>query len=176
VVDAARPLVSLVVASRIGGDELMASIESFVRVGDDRFEIIVAEAGATGTAAAVAQRFPEVRVEHFDERRSIPELRAAGIRAARGDIIAMTTGRCRADGMWLTRLRQAHRGTAAAVGGAIEYAGDGRLIDRAVFFCEYGRYVPPFDEGPSVDLPGQNVSYTRAAIEQMASDGRSVGE
>lgn len=167
--DADRPLVSLVIASRTGGDALVDCVESFLRESDERFEIIVSATAAAPALATMMRRLPHLRVLQFQEPRSIPELRAAGIREARGAIVAMTTGRCRAEPGWREALRRAHGGSAAAVGGAIEYAGSDRAIDRAVFFCEYGRYGRPFARGRSVDLPGQNVSYSRAAIDAVAA-------
>ena len=162
-----RPLVSLVITSRGAGDDLLACIESFHRMGDDRFDIIVAARLSTETAEQIHHRFPDLRIERAAEPLSIPELRAMGIRAARGEIIAMTTGWCRAGEQWLDAVRRAHRRGADVVGGAIEYAGSDRPASRAMFFCEYGRYEPPFDISVSVDLPGQNVSYTRSAINDL---------
>jgi hypothetical protein len=156
--------VSVVIVSRVGGEPLLDCIESFTRLADDRVEIIVSECAGIGTASAIHQRFPSVVVQHASGRPSVPALRRSGLLAARGDIIAMTTGRCRADENWLRALRRAHANGAAAVGGAVEYGGGGRLADRAVFFCEYGRYMRPLDAGRSTDLPGQNVSYSREAL------------
>jgi hypothetical protein len=167
VADDERPFVSIVIASRVGGDALLDCIGSFARISDDRCQIIVSECTGAGTPAAIAAKFPGVDVRHAPDRRSIPQLRAAGIAAAHGDVIALTTGWCQADAGWLTAVRRAHRGGVAAVGGAIEYGGRHRLSDRAVFFCEYGRYLPPFGKGPTHDLPGQNVAYTRAALDAV---------
>lgn len=163
-----RPLLSLVIVSRGGGDDLLASVESFAGTHDKRFEIIVSAQMSGEIADQLRHRFPSVRVERATDPHSIPELRAAGIRAARGEIVAMTTGWCGAGENWVDRVRRAHNGRADVVGGAIEYAGSERAVSEAVFFCEYGRYEPPFERGASNDLPGQNVSYTRAAIEEIS--------
>jgi hypothetical protein len=165
--DGKRPLVSLVITSRHGGGDLLACIESFVSLDDGRFEVIVVTCAPQPDGGTIGRRFPSVRVEHLLERRSTPELRAKGLRAAQGDLMAMTTERCRADRDWLLALRKTHEGSAAAVGGAIEYRGSHRAIDRAVFFCEYGRYMLPFAGVRTSDLPGQNVSYTRAALDAV---------
>ncbi len=160
--------VSLVIPSRRGGPALLQTIEAFVKEGGSAIEIVVSECGRDGSDAGIRDRWPGVRVVHADGRRSIPELRAAGIAAATAPIVAMTSDACLPAAGWLDALRRAHAAGADAVGGAIENGSTDRLIDWAVFFCEYGRFMPPLPPRPVSDLPGQNVSYTRAALSRIA--------
>jgi hypothetical protein len=53
---------------------------------------------------------------------------------------------------------------ASAVGGAIEPGEDLRLRDWAEYFCRYARDMLPFPARETVDLPGDNVAYTREAL------------
>ena len=166
--------VSLVIVSQRGGAALLETVAAFVDATAGGAEIIVSECAPEDAAARIAERWPGVRMIHGDPPRTIPQLRAAGLAAATGPIVAMTTDSCVPAPGWLAALRRAHADGADAVGGAIENGSTGRLIDWAVFFCEYGRYMTPLPAEPRSDLPGQNVSYSRpalAAIEDLVARG-----
>ena len=53
---------------------------------------------------------------------------------------------------------------ADGVGGAIEPGDDLRLRDWAEYFCRYARDMLPFQARETVDFPGDNAVYTRAAL------------
>jgi hypothetical protein len=53
---------------------------------------------------------------------------------------------------------------AAAVGGAVECDSD-RLLNWAVWFCDFGRYQNPLPEGPAPFASDSNVAYRRSALE-----------
>ncbi|HEX9365109.1 MAG TPA: hypothetical protein VF921_00695 [Vicinamibacterales bacterium] len=161
------PPVSLVIPSRHGGTALFETIDAFAREGASELEIVVAECARDGSGDRITSRWPHVRVIHFDDERTIPELRAAGLVAARAAIVAMTGDRCAPGPGWLTAVRRAHADAPDAVGGAIENGSVDRLVDWAVYFCEYGRYMPPLAREPHADLPGQNVSYARGALDAI---------
>jgi len=153
------PQVSVVIASPGGDPRLGDCIASFLEQGRD-IEVIV----ACGPDVNVPLDGARLRVLRANRRRSIPELRADGLAAARAPIVAMTEDHCVAAPGWLTAVLDAHRAPAAAVGGAVENRATTRTVDWAVYLCEYGRYMLPFDGGPSRDLPGSNVSYKRDAL------------
>jgi hypothetical protein len=154
---------SLVIPSNRGGRALIDTIAAFARE-DAALDIIVAESACDGSREAVQAQFPRVTVLHFDEARTLPELRAAGLLAARGAIVALTSDACTPAPGWAEAVRRAHRHRAAAIGGAVENGSTTRLVDWAVFFCEYGRYMLPLAPAQTSDLPGQNVSYKREAL------------
>ncbi len=162
------PQLSVVIASINGADSLADCIASFVnqpRGGE--VEIVVAESSDNGRAATLCSEYPTVRLFHFAEPKSIPALRAIGLLHARGDVLAMTEDHCLADPHWVENMLRAHESPHWVIGGAVENAATKRLIDWAVYFCEYGRYMLPVAPGPTDDLPGPNVSYKRAALERF---------
>lgn len=137
--------------------------------GDIAAEIIVADCTGQATVAAVRQRFPGVEVLAFDEPKSVPWLRAAGIRAARGRLVAVTEDHCVPHPNWFERIVEVHRRTGwAAVGGGVEND-QHRLVDWAVFFCEYHQHMSPVPEGPSDFIPGMNVAYDMDALAPLQS-------
>jgi hypothetical protein len=156
--------ISLVIVSQRGGAALLDTVASFVDATRGDAEIVVSECADDDSADRIRARWPDVHVVHRDGEWSIPELRAAGLGAARSPIVAMTSDSCSPAPGWFAALRRAHADRPDAVGGAIENGSTQRLIDWAVFFCEYGRYMTPLPPKPAEDLPGHNVSYSRAAL------------
>jgi glycosyltransferase involved in cell wall biosynthesis len=163
------PALSVVIASIDGQAALMRCVESLItQAGAEPIEIVVAACCSAEAAASLSARFPGVRLLHFSERKSIPELRAIGLLEASGDIVAMTEDHCVADWEWARFLLRAHaESPAGAIGGPVENGATIRAIDWAVYFCEYGRYMSPVPRGSTNDLPGPNVSYKRSALEEF---------
>ncbi|HEU0304024.1 MAG TPA: hypothetical protein VFR32_05530 [Gaiellaceae bacterium] len=93
----------------------------------------------------------------------VPEQWRDGIDVATGDIVCLTISVMRPAADWL-ETAQRLSAEAAAVGGAIEPGGDLRLRDWAEYFCRYARDMLPFPARETVDLPGDNAVYRRAAL------------
>jgi hypothetical protein len=91
--------------------------------------------------------------------------RAAGLAFARGNVIAMTEDRAIPDERWCAMIWAEHRRLDyEVIGGGIAFAGSG-LFSRAVFYCDFGRYEPPFRPGVVDYVSAANVSYKRAALD-----------
>ena len=162
------PKLSVVIASINGAGSLADCIASFMQQPlSDQIEIVVAESSADEAAARVCAPYANVQHLRFAARKSIPELRAIGLLAARGDVLAMTEDHCLADAHWIANVLHAHTLGHLVIGGAVENAATERTVDWAVYFCEYGRYMSPIAAGPTDDLPGPNVSYKRAALDHF---------
>jgi glycosyltransferase involved in cell wall biosynthesis len=160
-----RPQVSVVIASVNGVSYLDACLAALARQrGGVRAEVVVADCCGDGARELVAREYPWVRLLSFAERRPVPELRAIGIAHSRGDVVAVTEDHCIPAEDWFERIVARHRGPYAAVGGAVENAATERLVDWAVFLCEYSRYVNPVPRGVTDDIPGNNVAYKREAL------------
>jgi hypothetical protein len=98
--------------------------------------------------------------EIFDRRT------AAGLNAARGEILALLQDYGSPDPSWCDRVLEAHRLPYDVIGGAVEHGGKGPL-NWAVYFLDFGRYQLPLPEGPTDYLTDVNVSYKRAALESV---------
>ena len=176
VVNEPTPRISVVIASINGRpyiDECLQALER--QRGDVASQVIVVDCVGPSVTNYVRSRHPGVEVIAFDEPQSVPALRAAGILAARGEIIAITEDHCIPEPDWLESLDRAHREFAeVAIGGAVDNAATDRTIDWAVFFCEYSNFISPVDGGFVHDLPGPNVSYKRdrlLSLGDMLQDG-----
>lgn len=164
-----RPEISVVVASVNGPvylDECLAALEN--QTLKDHAEVIVAGCCGDGVVELVRRRRVNAKILSFAERKTIPELRAIGIKNSQGAIIAITEDHCLAEPHWYERILRAHETHFGAIGGAIEnHNSITRVIDWAVFFCEYSRYMNPIPAGEVSDIPGNNVTYRREFLEYV---------
>lgn len=163
------PVVSVVIASVNGLPYPMACLEALeAQEGDIAFEAVLADCTGPATVAAVRERFPWVKVLAYDEPKSVPWLRAAGIREATGRLVAVTEDHCVPRTSWIRSLVEVHEETGwAAVGGGVENDATTRTVDWAVFFCEYHQHMSPVPAGPSDFIPGMNVAYDMPALASM---------
>ena len=174
------PSVSVVVVP-IDGDVGAAGLEQLSRSitaiesqsKDHQIEIIVPHGGSS--------RIPELGAAHpgvkflrvpfsssLAATARVEELRAAAIRASRGEIVIVTEDHVRADPDWVEQMLRAHRQQHAAIGGAIEN-GEDRWINWATWFADLGRYHNPIRYAESGYASVVNVSYKRAALDRIAS-------
>ncbi len=143
-------------------------------------EIIVPYDEPCADVATLVAEFPGVQFIHAvgldtaqartgASREHHDTLRTIGLRAARGDTIALTEDHAHTANTWGAEMLAAleRHPNAAAVGGAVECDSD-RLLNWAVWFCDFGRYQNPIPEGRSVFVSDSNVAYRRAALEKVA--------
>ncbi len=90
----------------------------------------------------------------------IPELWAAGIAAARGEIVVTTTAHFEPAPDWLRSIRVAHRRlTASGIGGAILAPEAGSKADWATYLLRYSGYSELRREQQTEDLAADNAAY-----------------
>ncbi len=138
-------------------------------------EVIVADSTDRETRTRLADGWPGVTLLTFDEPRTVPELRAAGVFAARAPYVALIEDHCLVTPRWAEAALEAHRAGRDVVGGPIRNVATARVRDWAAFFCEYSAFMEPMPDGEVVDLTGMNVSYDRpaiSAIEDLLREGR----
>ena len=160
------PGLSVVVASqnaRYTIEECLASLES--QITSERAELIVADYSTDGTAGIIQTKFPQVKLLAFTKSKLIPELWGAGISECSGEIIAFTTAHCVPGKNWISEILKIHDAPYAAVGGAIECDKDASIVEWAVYFCRYTPYMKPFSEGVFPEVPGDNSSYKKYALD-----------
>jgi glycosyltransferase involved in cell wall biosynthesis len=161
------PDLSVVIASVNGQPYLSRCLESLEERAPNA-EIIVADWTDESTRRQVGERFKQTRLISFREPMAVPELRAAGIEAAKGRYVAVIEDHCVIRDGWADRLVRAHDEGHPVVGGPIRNGATERIRDWAAFFCEYSAHMAPSATGPTDSLVGMNVSYDRDAIAAMA--------
>ncbi|MEM2616557.1 MAG: glycosyltransferase [Thermofilaceae archaeon] len=112
-------VISVVVPTRNNEGTIVELLESLARQTLGDFEVIVADSSSDRTPE-IASRYPFVRVVRVPPA-GINVARNAGLRAARGEIVAFTDGDCRAPPDWLESVRRffEEHPDAAAVGGSV---------------------------------------------------------
>ena len=131
-------------------------------------EVIVADSTDDETRRRLAEGWPSAKLLTFDEQRTVPELRAAGIFASTAPFVAVIEDHCQVTPEWATAALSAHEQGQAVVGGPIRNVVTERARDWAAFFCEYSAFMEPLPEGEVRALTGMNVAYDRRAIDAMA--------
>jgi hypothetical protein len=109
------------------------------------------------------QRFPSVRWLPVSAHTTVPQMRTWGILQSLGEIVALLEDDCVVSDGWCMAVMKAHQRSRAAIGGSIAPDSYRHLLDWAVYFCEYARFMPPFS-GATGALPGNHVTYDRAAL------------
>jgi hypothetical protein len=105
--------------------------------------------------------------------KSVFQLRLAGYRAARGEIVAVTEDHCHVAPDWIDHILAAHaeHPDAGAIGGAVTNGTNTKLVDWAAFFLTQGPYMPPLANGVAHRISGPaNVSYKRRVVERIGGD------
>ena len=168
------PKFSIIIASVNGLPfiaECLASLEN--QRGEIEAEIVVVDCTDEKTRMHIASNFPSVRLIELEGRPGIPEMRAIGMRAASGDYLVITEDHCIAPRNWLEEISRAHNAGYAVVGGGVENGSCSRLVDWAVFLCEYSSFMPPVEAGEVESVAGNNVSYSREAISRVDENVRT---
>ncbi len=141
-----------------------------------RSECVVPYDGRLEGVEKLQERFPwaefidardKVDIEHFKHSREHHDiLRAIGLNRAKGSIVALVEDHGTPAPGWCDAVMNAHEGSAAAVGGAVENGVD-RLLNHAVYYCDFGRYQNPVPSGPAEFLSDSNTAYKRKALESV---------
>lgn len=166
--DSPTGFISVVVASAAGGPFLFRCLESLrpQAAGPD-VETIVIDRVGEAHCREVEARFPFVRTLQAggSPTPSVPQLRARGVRAARGDIVAIIEEHCTAPAGWIAAIREAFADrTVTAAGGPILDDDYQRTRDWVVYLSEYHNYLPPWELGERTSLNGANIAYRRSAL------------
>ena len=172
------PLISVVIPSTSGPKCLETCLRALEEQSlRERAEVIVVNCGRDGIDEMIGQNFPRVKLLSFSQRKTIPEMRAIGMKLSHGTVVSVIEDHCIPDAHWCENILRAHKSWCGAVGGAVENDREiTRLVDWAIFLCEYGRYMNPVPCGPAKEIPGINASYRREALSLVADlleDGRS---
>lgn len=155
---------SIIVASCNASTSIRDCLECLVHQADAEVELIVVDNSDDGSTEIVRACFPQARLLTLPKAALVNELWSAGILQSCGDIVALTTAHCIPATDWIAQVRAAHGASAAGVGGAIDGDAQSGLVDWAVCFCRYSRFLPPLSAGEVEDIPADNAAYKRAPL------------
>ena len=132
------------------------------RLEDGSVEVLVVP--GREPAPAPWANHPAVRRVACPPNATVPRRRAAGLRAARAGLVALTESFCVPTPGWAEAILAAHtRRRGVAVGGPVDRRA-GTPAEWALTLCEYGRFLPRQAAGRVEDLAGVNVAYDRERL------------
>jgi len=96
---------------------------------------------------------------------AVARLRAVGLEAARGEVVAFTEDSCLAQPDWAQAWLEAFADPAVrAATGPVGHARNASPVDWAVFFCEYAPFLEPQRARPARRLAGNNFAARRREL------------
>jgi hypothetical protein len=181
-----KPFLSIIVTITDGSPNLVRCLKALLEQVNLPFtEILVPVHPALDDVEALEKTYTSIanpfvrfiRIDNlpFSQKPASPGLRhivydhrrAAGLRAAQGEIIAMTEDHSIPPRDWCSQMLALHaQYPHAAIGGAIQQAGTS-LLSWASYFGEFARYQNPVPEGAADYISDVNISYKRAALEKV---------
>lgn len=168
--ETSRPRISVVIASVNGPEHLGECLDALEQQSlRGQMEIVVADRCGDAVARLVQERHPAVRLLSLAGSKSVPELRAAAIREAHGQIVAITEDHCLAPADWCAQMLRAHQERNGIIGGAVEnHPSLAGVMNWGAFFCEYARFMNPVPDGEAENIPGNNISYRREFLTHVS--------
>ncbi len=112
----------------------------------------------------------------LESLRSTAAARAAGVRAARGQIVAFAEDHCLPHPAWAEAILDRHREAWSGVGPVFRNGNPGNPVSRANFLIEYGDWAAPHPGGEIDHIPGHNSTYKRDALLEYGANLDSVLE
>ncbi len=166
---AIHPYLSVIIAAHNRKWELLSCLSALKKQcyinKPVQYEVIVVGYFDDEVVKSIREKYPEVKLLKTSSPSSVPALRSIGIKASKGDIIALLEDHCIPASDWVQSILSNHQRGHLVVGGAVENGLVGRTIDWAVYFFEYSVFVNPISEEITTSLPGNNVSYNRSTIQ-----------
>jgi glycosyltransferase involved in cell wall biosynthesis len=159
---------SVIIASYNSGTLLQNCLESLKNQKTDQlFEIIVVDSSSDGAVQRIGERFPEVKLYRFPERKFCGDARNFGLSVARGEIIAFIDADCRAAPNWVGQILRAHQSSMLAIGGVIANGNPDSNIGWAAYFCEFSQWMPNTSFRRLTDIAAANMSYKKRCFEEF---------
>jgi hypothetical protein len=144
----------------------------------DQLEIVI----AAPTAEALAfnpeevEGFFGVRVVEVGSITVLPWARATAIRHASAPIVAMAESHSFPSPGWAEALLDAHRGPWAVVGPVFTNANPASALSRSNLVADYGKWMSHAAAGELSDLPGRNIAYKRAVLQEYDTELEAMME
>lgn len=159
-----------------GKDAVRANLKALTpQINFGNAEVIVPYDGPSLDIGDLKSEFPQVEfvfiedsgansnLSSTEEHRLYDKRRAVGLRRSRGRIVAMSEDHALPADDWVKQILAVHEQPYDVIGGAVENGIDTPL-NRAVYYCDFGRYGRPFENAEAAYVSDVNVSYKRGAL------------
>lgn len=162
----ADPKISVVVSVYDSGTSVLRCLEGLrdtTYTGEH--DVTVVDGSGGGSAAAIAERFPEMRLHVPPERLFPGEARNVGLAESDGEIVLFIDAHCVPAHDLLEHVVRVHRADTAAIGGVVEN-GDPRGLRWTYYFCNLAKWMPRREAQEIGDLPSECLSIKRWAMDE----------
>lgn len=129
------------------------------------FEVIVVDSSSDDTAGLVSEKYPMVTLIRLPRRAYPGEARNAGIKIARGDLVAFTDCDCIVRPGWLERMIRDHRAGWQAIGGPVGNGTPWSPVGTAEFLLEFNSFLGRRPRTVEY-MPTCNVAYSRELFDK----------
>ena len=133
-------------------------------------EILVADASADDSARRARETSPDARVLDLPTGTLVPALWGAGLREARGRVVAFTIAQCVVDRGWARALLDGIDAGASGVGGRLRVRRGTSATGRATFYLRYSAWLSVAD-GPAHEIAGDNAAYDHESLRAVRESG-----
>jgi glycosyltransferase involved in cell wall biosynthesis len=164
------PVLSVVIASVNGMPSIVECLETLMsQEGEIPYEVLVVDRCGEPTREEIRRRLPQPQIKliSMDGSPSIPRLRATGMGQVRGRLVAVLEDHCMVPPTWFQTIARADAAGHRVMGGPVENGAVDRLVDWAVYFCEYSRFMAPLPRGCVREIAGNCAIYRRDVLEQL---------
>jgi len=162
-----KPILSVIITSMTPLHEIIPGLAPIIKQCQDQgMEIILACCSDSDRINTVTTHYPNVILLQLPSEAHLPRLLGVALARATGQVIAITDVTCEIDENWISEILKAHQKSPPVIGGAVEPKGLRSLVAWAAYFCDYGQFMLPFAEGAVGEIPGNNISIKRWALER----------
>ena len=166
--DEPRPDLSVVVPSVNGWADLRGALDAlYAQRGGAALEVVVVDRVGEAVRPDLRRAFPQAIVIEVAPGVTIPQMRALAFDAARAEIVGVIEDHVIVPPDWAQRMLAAHAEGAQVVGGAVDNAATGTMVDWAAFLCEYSHCLTPPAKGPAPWVTGNNVTYRKSLLQRF---------
>ena len=130
-------------------------------------EILIPERCGTAVREAVHARFPWATVLPVTPDTTIPQMRAAGMMAARAPSVAVIEDHVLVSRGWAAAMLAARTDTAQVVGGHLVNTATDTVVDWAAWLCEYHHLANPMPAGSVPGLHGNHTVYDATLLHRF---------
>lgn len=160
--------ISVVIAAYNAGDTLEDCLRSLQRLDYPHYEVIVVDDGSTDGTRAIAAAFSEFQCIELGSNRGLSAARNAGVRAAKGELIAFTDADCQVDPQWLRFLAAAFESNPwDAVGGPNILPPDDGPVAAAVMATPGGPAHVMISDRVAEHIPGCNMAFRADVLKRL---------
>ena len=161
------PQLSIIISSYNSQKTIEKCLDSLKSQETDKtFEVILVDSSKDGTSGLVEEKFSQVRLLRFSQRKFPGGARNFGICMAKGKIIAFMDADCTAEKNWVNEILKAHQSPSLAIGGAIANGNPSNYVGWAAYFCEFSQWMPGQQSRWMKDIAAANMSYKREVFEK----------